>query len=57
MFANLMVIIKSIDNECIKITVEYYSETNYSEALKLAMEQTSGDPIYLRIKQKNRKGL
>ena len=55
MFANLMVIMKSMHNGHIEISVEYYSKINYSEALKLAIEEISGDPIYLRIKQKSRK--
>lgn len=54
-FANLMVIMKSMHNGHIEISVEYYPEVNYTEALKLAMEQISGDPIYLRIKPKIRR--
>ena len=51
-FTNVMVVMKSMHNGHIEITVEYYPEVNYSEALKLAIEQISGDPIYLRIKSK-----
>lgn len=54
MFANLMVIMKSMNNGHIEISVEHYSKINCSEALKLAMKKISGDPIYLRVKQKNR---
>lgn len=57
MFANLMVLMKSINNGRVEISVEYYSKINYSEALKLAMKEISGDPIYLRIKQKDKEGL
>lgn len=52
-FTNLMVIMKSMHNGHIEISVEYYPNVNYTEALELAMEQISGDPIYLRIKSKN----
>jgi hypothetical protein len=55
MFANLMVVMKSMNNGHVEISVEYYSKINYSEALKLAMKEISGDPIYLRIKQRGRK--
>ena len=51
-YINLMVIMKSMDNGHVQISVEYYSEISYSEALERAMKQISGDPIYLRIKPK-----
>ena len=54
MFTSLMVIMKSMHNGHIEISVEYYSEVNCSKALKLAMKQVSGDPIYLRVKPKIR---
>lgn len=51
-FASLMVIMKSMNDGRVEISVEYYPEVNYSKALELAMKQISGDPIYLRVKPK-----
>lgn len=61
MFPNLMVIIKSMSNEYTNeyanISVKHYSDVNYFKALELAIKQTPGDPIYIRIKQTDKKNL